>query len=71
MEHYEETQGIVIGAYDMNSVYAAINPILKKNVNGSVELTFGMYYKPFDPDAQDFIINPFNALLLNEAKVKL
>jgi hypothetical protein len=71
MEHYEETHGVIIGAHDMNSVYAAINPILKKNVNGSVELTFGMYYKPFDPDAQDFIRNPLISLLSNEAKLKL
>lgn len=71
MEHYEETQGIIIGAHDMDSVYAAVNPILKKNVNGSVDLTFGLYYKVYDPDALDFCINPFTQLLVNEAKVKL
>jgi hypothetical protein len=71
MEHYEETQGIIIGAHDMDSVYAAVNPILKKNVNGSVDLTFGLYYKVYDPDALEFCINPFTQLLMNEAKVKL
>lgn len=71
MEHYEETQGIIIGAHDMTSVYAAVNPILKKNVNGSVDLTFGLYYKVYDPDILDFHINPFTQLLVNEAKVKL
>jgi hypothetical protein len=71
MEHYEETQGVIIGAHDMDSVYAAVNPILKKNVNGSVDLTFSLYYKVYDPDILDFHINPFTQLLVNEAKVKL
>ena len=71
MEHYEETQGIIIGAHDMVSVYAAVNPILKKNVNGSVDLTFGLYSNVYNPDVLDFCINPFTQLLVNEAKVKL
>jgi hypothetical protein len=71
MEHYEETQGIIIGAHDMDSVYAAVNPILKKNVNGSVDLTFGLYYKVFDPDVGDFCINPFTSMLGNETKIKV
>ena len=71
MEHYEETQGIIIGAHDMDSVFSAVNPILKKNVNGSVDLTFGLYYKANDPDALDFCINPITQLLVNEAKIKL
>ena len=71
MEHYEETQGIVIGAHDMDSVYAAVKPMLKKNVNGNIELTFGLYTKPFDPDAQEFLINPFTSMLANEKKIKL
>ena len=71
MEHYEETRGIIIGAHDMDSVYGAINPVLKKNVNGSVELTFSLYYKVFDPEVLDFCINPFTQLLVNEAKVKV
>jgi hypothetical protein len=73
MEHYEETTGIIIGAHDMNSPYAAVNPILKENVNGSVDLTFTLYYKVFDPDLMDFNENPFVSmnLLSNEAKIKL
>ena len=71
MEHYEETTGIIIGAHDMDSPYAAANPIFKENVNGSVELTFQLYYKLFDPDLGDFANNPFVTFLTNEKKVKL
>ena len=71
MEHYEETQGIIIGAHDMDSVYAAVNPILKKNINGSIDLTFGLYYKVFDPDVGDFCTNPFTSMLGNETKIKV
>lgn len=71
MEHYEETQGIIIGAHDMDSVYAAVNPILKKNINGSIDLTFGLYYKVFDPDVGEFCTNPFTSILGNETKIKV
>jgi hypothetical protein len=71
MEHYEETVGIIIGAHDMDSPYAVANPIFKENVNGSVELTFQLYYKVFDPDLGDFANNPFATLLGNEKKIKL
>jgi hypothetical protein len=71
IEHYEETRGIIIGAHDMDSVYGVINPILKTNINGNVELTFSLYHKVFDPDTLEFSINPFAQLLVNEAKIKL
>ena len=71
IEHFEETQGVIIGSDNMESVYAAINPIFKENVNGSVELTFSIYYKVFDPDILDFSMNPFISMLTNEAKIKL
>jgi hypothetical protein len=71
MEHFEEVQGVIIGSDNIDSVYSAINPIFKENVNGSVELTFNLYYKVFDPDILDFSSNPYVPLLTNEAKIKL
>lgn len=71
MKHFEETRGLIIGAHDMDSKYAAVNAQLKTNVNGSVTLTFTMYYKLFDEDAMDFVINPLAAALTNERKIKL
>ena len=71
MEHYEETQGVIISSDEMDSVFGAVNPIFKENVNGSVELTFSLYYKIFDPDSLEFSMNPFVAMLTNEAKIKL
>ena len=71
MEHYEEVQGVIIGSDEMDSVFNAINPIFKENVNGSVELTFSIYYRIFDPDTLEFSMNPFVSMLTNEAKIKL
>lgn len=70
-EHFEESRGLIIGANDMDSPYAAVNSSLKTNVNGSANLTFTMYYKVFDPDVMDFVINPLTAAVLNERKIKL
>ena len=71
MEHYEETQGIIVGSDEMESVFGAVNPVFKENVNGSVELTFSIYYKIFDPETGEFSMNPFVSMLTNEAKIKL
>ena len=70
-EHFEESRGLIIGANDMDSPYAAVNSSLQTNVNGSTNLTFTMYYKVFDPDVMDFVINPLAAAVLNERKIKL
>jgi hypothetical protein len=71
MEHYEETQGVIVGSDEMDSVFNAVNPVFKENVNGNVELTFSIYYKIFDPDTAEFSMNPFVSMLTNEAKIKL
>jgi hypothetical protein len=55
----------------MDSPFSVVNPIFKENVNGSVELTFGLYYKVFDSDIMDFSSNPYVPMLTNEAKIKL
>jgi hypothetical protein len=55
----------------MDSPYATSNPIFKENVNGSVDLTFTLYYKVFDPDVCEYVKNPFTTYLANEKKVKL
>ena len=70
MEHFEEVQGVIIGSDDMDSAFSVIQPIFKENVNGSVELTFGLYYKVFDPEIMDFSPNPYVPMLTNEAKIK-
>lgn len=71
IDHYEETYGITIGSDDFSSPYRATNPIFKKNVNGSKDLTFTMYYRLFDEDFGDYVENPFVSMLNNESKVKL
>lgn len=71
IDHYEETYGITIGSDDFSSPYRATNPIFKKNVNGSRDLTFTMYYRLFDEDSGDYEENPFVSMLSNESKVKL
>jgi hypothetical protein len=54
----------------MDSIFSASNPVFKETVNGSVELTFGLYYKVFDPDSLEFSSNPYVSMLTNEAKIK-
>lgn len=71
IDHYEETYGITIGSNDFSSPYQATNPIFRKNVNGSRDLTFTMYYRLFDEDSGEYEENPFISMLGNEAKIKL
>lgn len=73
LEHYEERKVAIIGANDMDTPFAARNPNLILNVNGSVTLTFEMFYRCFDEwygEEGDFRDNPYTSLLNNEAKVK-
>ena len=73
LEHYEEQKIAIIGANDMDTPFAAHNPNLILNVNGSVTLTFEMFYRCFDEwygKEGDFRDNPYTSLLNNEAKLK-
>ena len=49
----------------------AINPQLKRNINGSNTLTFSLYSKYYDENQEQFVENPFLKYLANERKVKL
>ena len=60
-----------IGSNTMNTPIRAFEPRFIRQVNGTNTLTFKMFYRYFDEDAEDFKINPFTSLLVNERKIKL
>ena len=60
-----------IGSNTMNTPIRAFNPKLVRQVNGTNKLTFQIFYRYYDEDAEDFKLNPFTSLLVNERKVKL
>ena len=68
---YKETKIATIGSNTMDSPARCVNPKLTRKVNGENTLTFTMYYSYWDNEAQDFIYNPFNDLMVNERKIKL
>jgi hypothetical protein len=61
----------VIGSDTMNTPIRAMEPKLKSNVNGSSTLTFTLYHRYWDDETEDFVINPFTSILVNEKKIKL
>ena len=69
--YYKENKIMVIGTDEMTSPNKAFSPVLTKNVNGEVTLTFSMAYKYFDPASDSEVINPFVGYLINERKIKL
>lgn len=70
-QYYKERKIAIIGSDTMDTPIRAINSKLVSNVNGSNTLTFSMYSKYWDEDAEDFFDNPFLKLLVNERKIKL
>ena len=48
-----------------------MQPILTRNVNGNVTLTFKIYSKYFDTDEGEYVENPFIKLLMVERVLKL
>ena len=70
-QFYKEIKVAVIGAHNMESPARCVNPKLSRKVNGENSLTFDMYYRYWDDDYQDFVVNPFVGLMNNERKVKL
>lgn len=68
---FEERRVMVIGGSDMQYQGGAFSPNLKRNVNGSKDLTFKMYYRFVDTITGEEVDNPFVAKLNNETKVKL
>jgi len=67
----EEVCIATIGSNTMDTPIRAFNPILTEDLNGSKTFTFTTYYRYWDDEAEDFKINPFTNLLVNERKVKL
>ena len=67
----EEVCIATIGSNTMDTPIRAFNPILTEDLNGSKTFTFITYYRYWDDEAEEFKINPFTNLLVNERKVKL
>lgn len=71
VQYYKERKICIIGSNTMDTPIRAISSKLVSNVNGSNTLTFNMYSKYYDEEAEEFYDNPFLKLLVNERKVKL
>ena len=71
IQYYKERKIAIIGSDTMNTPIRAINSKLVSNVNGANTLTFSMYSKYWDEDAEQFFDNPFMKLLVNERKIKV
>ena len=67
----EEKKIAIIGSNTMTSPIRAIDPILVRNVNGTVTLTFKMYTRYFDEDKEQITENPFLSMLMVERALKL
>ena len=70
-QYLEEVCVATIGSNTMDTPIRVFNPILTEELNGSRTLTFQIYYRYWDDDSEDFKLNPFINLLVNERKVKL
>ena len=70
-QYYKERKIAIIGSNTMDTPIRAINPKMVSKVNGENTLTFSMYSKYWDEEAEDFFDNPFLKLLINERKVKV
>ena len=70
-QYYKERKICIIGSDTMDTPIRAMNSKLISNVNGSNTLSFSMYSKYWDEDAEQFYDNPFLKLLVNERKVKV
>lgn len=70
-QYYKERKLCVIGSDTMESPARATAPKLVSNVNGQNTLTFNLYYKYYDEEADDMVFNPYHKLLTNERKIKL
>jgi hypothetical protein len=55
----------------MSTPIRAVNSKLVSNVNGANTLTFSLYSKYWDEEAETFYDNPFLKLLSNERKIKV
>ena len=70
-QYYDEERLAVIGSDVMTSPARVVNPIFKKNINGTETLTFDMYYQYEDIESGEIIRNPLIDFVIDERKVKL
>ena len=70
-QYYKERKICVIGSDTMDTPIRATQPKLVTKVNGENILTFNMYSHYYDTASDEFYINPFIGLLINERKIKL
>lgn len=70
-QYYTEQRIITLGSNTMTSIARAINPIYTRNVNGTEQLTFDMYYQYEEPTTGELVHNPIIDLIIDERKVKL
>ena len=71
VQYYKERKIAIIGSDTMSTPIRAVNSKLVSNVNGANTLTFSMYSRYWDEEAEEFFDNPFLKLLVNERKIKL
>lgn len=70
-QYYKERQLCIIGSDSMNTPIRATQGKLVTKVNGENILTFNMYSHYYDTQLEDFFVNPYIGLLVNERKLKL
>lgn len=70
-QFFDEQKVAVIGADKMDAQTRAHSPILTRNVNGTVALSFVLYNHIYDYETGEYRDNPFIKLLTNERKIKL
>lgn len=67
----EETCIATIGSNTMETPIKIFTPILIQELNGSKTFTFQIFSRYWEEESEDFKINPFINLLVNERKIKL
>lgn len=70
-QYYDEERLAIIGSDVMTSPARVVNPVFKKNINGTETLTFDMYYQYEDIESGEIVRNPLIDLVIDERKVKL
>lgn len=70
-QYLEEVCIATIGSNTMDTPIRAFNPILTEELNGSKTFTFQINYRYWDDEEEEFKLDPFIGLLVNERKVKL
>ena len=70
-QYYKERLICIIGSNTMDTPIRAMQPKFVSKINGENILTFNMYSHYYDTINEEYYVNPFINLLINERKVKL